>query len=151
MSDQPFDTWESTDSKRLLAVKPSEEILDSSELNLGFALKKFEELKKKYEELENESQQVKMMNIKKWEFEKEEPVSSSSEFIKEALNKRVNSIESLQKYDLEFDEYSGLILLTYYFESRLTLEEERKIAELEVLILERINVFRIKFHRIYKR
>ncbi len=144
MSEQPFDTWEIPENKCSLIVKQSKEISDFPKLDLGTVLKK-------YEELENESQQVKMMNIKKWEFEKEEPFSSSSEFIKEALNKRVNSIESLQKYDLEFEEYSGLILLTYYFESRLTLEEERKIAELEVLILERINVYRIKFHRIYKR
>jgi len=144
MSERPAGTWEVPDSKITLRVDPSQETSEFAKLDLDIALKE-------YEKLEKEFRQVKTISIKRWEFEKEEPIASSLAFVEEAFNKRVSSIKPLQKYDLEFDENNGLILVMYYFEKKLTLEEERKIAELEVLILERINVYKIEFHRIYKR
>ena len=144
MSEQPAGTWEVLDRKTSLRIDSAQKTSEYAKLDLGIALKE-------YEKLENEFRQIKTISIKRWEFEKEEPIASLLAFVEEAFNKRVSSIESLQKYDLEFDEDNGLILVKYFFKNKLTLEEERKIAELEVLILERINVYRIEFHRIYKR
>ncbi len=145
MSEQPVGTWKvPSDSKNSLRVDPSLEASEFAILDLGTALKEFEQL-------ENEFRQIKTISIKRKEPEKEEPIASLLAFIEEAFNKRVSSMELLQKYDLEFEEDNSLIIVKYYFKNKLTLEEERKIAELEVLILERINVYRIEFNRIYKR
>ncbi|UJG44430.1 MAG: hypothetical protein K9W46_04425 [Candidatus Heimdallarchaeum endolithica] len=109
-----------------------------------------QEIEIKQKQSEQVIEKQKILRFKKPKSESDK-IQSLTIFIEKAIEKKKESIKDMYDFKIEFDEYNGLFIVSYYFDRDLTLEDERKIAELEVLILEKIDIFRIDFQRIYKR
>ncbi len=128
--------------KHLASVEKPEEKYDMlTELNLDIALTMYDKQEKFIEQLKT---------IRWYNKEKIDEFNRLIIFVDQALKSLKNEIVSLADYDIYHEDNSNRIVVSYVFNKNPSLNEEKKIARKEVLILEKINVYRINFERTYK-
>jgi len=138
-------TWETSEN-----ITPLRNLKSRSKEHIPGIHTILQEIEIKQKQSEQVIEKQKILRFKKPKSESDK-IQSLTIFIEKAIEKKQESIKAMYDFKIEFDEYNGLFIVSYYFDRDLTLEDERKIAELEVLILEKIDIFRIEFQRIYKR
>ena len=144
-ADESISTWDYPEEKEILKRRIVDDDTIKASIGLGTVFEEMEKMQKFMDSTQADS--------RKASFTKRAGIDESIEslivFTEQALERKLTNISSLKNYKVDFDSENGIIVVSYFIKGKLSIQEEREIADFEVITLERINVYRIEFRRTY--
>ncbi|MCG3254834.1 MAG: hypothetical protein KAU62_02020 [Candidatus Heimdallarchaeota archaeon] len=146
MSEHSSSTWDYPEEIDILKPKIVKEDITKSSIGLGTVFEEIERIKKQIDTTKADQNKISFTRRKT---EIDETIDSLVIFTEKALERKLDKIPSLKNYAVEFDNENGIITVDYFIKNKLSIKEERNLADFEVVVLEKVNIYRIEFRRTY--
>lgn len=146
MSERSSSTWDYPEEADILKPKIVKDDTAKSSIGLGTV---FEEIERIKEQIDNTKADQNKISFTRRKAEIDETIDSLVIFTEKALERKLDKIPSIKNYSVEFENENGIITVDYFIKNKLSIQEERNLADFEVIVLEKINIYRIEFRRNY--